>query len=164
MVGHAPAPLVVEHHATLPDGLADRCAPTRHVRFGRRGLPHRRALMSEQGDERRFGPNRQPRAAPRPAACCTHARDAAVGHAPSRSGIPLGHSAPALSVMRASAAVPAKRSLGTTTRSAGGDACFSAKEQSWGTAWRTRSLLSRTTSDGRRAARQDWWIQPWLSH
>src|SRR5688500_8027410 len=29
----------------------------------------------------------------------------------------------------------------------GGDACFSAKEQSWGTAWRTRSPLSRTKLD-----------------
>jgi hypothetical protein len=38
--------------------------------------------------------------------------------------------------MRASAAVPAKRSLGTTTRSAGGDACFSAKEQMCVLVWR----------------------------
>ena len=33
----------------------------------------------------------------------------------------------------------------TTTKSAGRDSCFSAKEQSWRTAWRARSLLGRTT-------------------
>jgi hypothetical protein len=33
-------------------------------------------------------------------------------------------------------------------QSAGGDACFLAKEQSWRTAWRTRSLLSRTIRSG----------------
>jgi hypothetical protein len=32
----------------------------------------------------------------------------------------------------------------TTTKSAEGDFCFLAKEQSWRTAWRARSLLSRT--------------------
>jgi hypothetical protein len=35
--------------------------------------------------------------------------------------------------------------------SAGGDACFLAKEQSWRTAWRTRSLLGRTTTSSRGA-------------
>ena len=30
----------------------------------------------------------------------------------------------------------------------GGDACFSAKEQSWGTAWRTRSLLATASAAG----------------
>src|SRR5918995_162853 len=37
--------------------------------------------------------------------------------------------------------------LGTTTRSAAGDSCFLAREQSWRTALRARSLLSRTTPD-----------------
>jgi hypothetical protein len=36
------------------------------------------------------------------------------------------------------------QTTGTTTRSAGRDSCFVAKEQSWRTAWRARSLLSRT--------------------
>ena len=41
----------------------------------------------------------------------------------------------------------------TTTRSAGGDSCFLANEQSWRTAWRARSLLSRTnTSSGGNAS------------
>jgi hypothetical protein len=35
--------------------------------------------------------------------------------------------------------------------SAGGDACFLAKEQSWRTAWRTRSMLSRTSRSRRLA-------------
>ena len=47
---------------------------------------------------------------------------------------------------RASASPSGARPLGTTTRSAGGDSCFLAKEQSWRTAWRARSLLSWTRS------------------
>jgi hypothetical protein len=48
--------------------------------------------------------------------------------------------------LRASGADPPRRSLRTTTRSAGRDACFLAMEQSWCAAWCARSLLSRTTS------------------
>ena len=33
-----------------------------------------------------------------------------------------------------------------------GDLCFLAKEQSWRTAWRARSLLSRTTTSSHDAA------------
>lgn len=40
----------------------------------------------------------------------------------------------------------ARMSEAWTTRSARGDSCFLAKEQSWRTAWRARSLLSRTIS------------------
>jgi hypothetical protein len=48
----------------------------------------------------------------------------------------------------------------TTTRSAGGDACFLAKEQSWRTAWRARSLLSRTISDRTARPRRDCRLPP----
>ena len=40
--------------------------------------------------------------------------------------------------------VPRETLPQTTTRSAGEDACFLAKEQAWRTAWRTRSLLPWT--------------------
>jgi hypothetical protein len=43
-----------------------------------------------------------------------------------------------------------RRSLRTTTRSAGGHSCFPAKEHSWRTAWRAYSLLSRTKSSSTR--------------
>jgi hypothetical protein len=41
--------------------------------------------------------------------------------------------------------------LGTTTRSAGGDSCFLANEQSWRNSWRAPSPLSRTTRSSRLA-------------
>jgi hypothetical protein len=40
--------------------------------------------------------------------------------------------------------VSTRRPLRTTTRSAIGDSCFLAKQRSHRTAWRARSLLSRT--------------------
>jgi hypothetical protein len=52
----------------------------------------------------------------------------------------------------ASRSKPASRSERTTTKSAGGDSCFSAKEQSWRTAWRACSLLRRTTTSSHHAA------------
>ena len=62
-----------------------------------------------------------------------------------------GHQAatPAFATERACRASPWPRSPWTTTRSAGGDSCFFAKKQSWRTAWRARSLLSRTTTSSR---------------
>jgi hypothetical protein len=54
----------------------------------------------------------------------------------------------ALAGKQASRPSLATRLQRTTTRSAGGDSCFLAKEQSWRTAWRARSLLSRTRSSG----------------
>ena len=47
--------------------------------------------------------------------------------------------------------------LWTTTRSAGGYSCFLAKEQSRRTAWRARSLLSRTTRSSRPATPASCW-------
>jgi hypothetical protein len=48
--------------------------------------------------------------------------------------------------MRAAEIVGAAGPLRTTTKSAGADSCFLAKEQSWRTAWRAHSLLSWTRS------------------
>ena len=52
-----------------------------------------------------------------------------------------------------------RRSPWTTTRRAGETPVFLAKEQPWRTAWRARSLLSRTSlSSGRHDAREPRWL------
>jgi hypothetical protein len=58
---------------------------------------------------------------------------------------PLPHSARDTGV----SASPGGLSQRTTTRSAQGDSCFFAKEQSWRTAWSARSLLGWTTTSSR---------------
>jgi hypothetical protein len=59
-------------------------------------------------------------------------------NAPSAARVPEAHGT------RSAVGLQSGKPLGTTTRSAGGDSCFLAKEQSWRTACRARSLLSRT--------------------
>jgi hypothetical protein len=81
----------------------------------------------------RPGPCISPEAGQRP---CQHPMEPAISRSCAR--------ALASAQMRAPESRSTTRPHGTTTRSAGGYACFLAKEQSWRTAWRTRSLLSRT--------------------
>jgi hypothetical protein len=62
-------------------------------------------------------------------------------------GPPNGTAVVSAQVHNASARLGAvARLVWTTTGSAEGESCFLAKKQSWRTAWRARSLLSRTTT------------------
>jgi hypothetical protein len=86
--------------------------------------------------------------------------DTTVGHA-ARDVVGLSHparrgAAPTdarYCFPREGGAPPPNPSLpqGTTTRSAAGDSCFLANEQSWCTAWPARSLPSRTRTSSRGA-------------
>jgi hypothetical protein len=99
----------------------------------------------------------RPRLAPR----CVHAARVPPEHGATAEHAPAIHASRArrrsvisgivcvllLSCMQPSVAeFRPQRSPWTTTRSAGGDDYFLAKEQSWRTAWRARSLLSWTST------------------
>src|SRR4051794_9411943 len=63
------------------------------------------------------------------------------------AGVASGPTTPAFEEQRARVLHRPSRPPWTTTRSAGEDSCFLAKQRSWRTAWRSRSLL-RWTSTG----------------
>jgi hypothetical protein len=112
------------------------------------------------------GPNQPPERQPSsPPPSAAHGRPSPPGGAlrqcgrvsdASRALVADNHhaSAPIASApMRASRESTVRRPERTTSGSAGGDSCFPAKEQSWRTGWRARSLLSPTISDSGATAR-----------